>query len=396
MTTIVRLRESDRARPVRLTGEQARRLAAAGVVEVRPGAGAGTWLLRSDRTVGAARIGDVELYVEPKLPVGNLLFLLGYARDPKGWRKHRVPATDADGLMPALADALWRQIDQAIRPGLPQGYRTTEATSTVLRGRIRETRQLGRWPGRPVPLEIRYDEFTADIPENRILAGAVERMLRVPGIRPESRRMLRHLSAVFAEVSPLWPGQPTPAWIPTRTNTRLWPALRLAELVLSGRSIDVRTGHVAVNGLLIDLATLFEEFVTASLRAALQSRFGGLLIAQANGHLDHGRRIAVRPDLVWKKNGRVIAVADAKYKRHTPTADMYQMLAYCTAYGLPRGHLVYAAGGTPSRHVVRNAGTEIVCHFLDLGRAPADLLTEVNRLAEEIARTETTMASSIR
>jgi 5-methylcytosine-specific restriction enzyme subunit McrC len=396
VTAIVRLRESDRARPVRLTGEQARRLAAVSVLEVRPGAGVDTWMLRADRIVGAARVGDVELYIEPKLPVGNLLFLLGYARGPKSWRKQSLPLAESDGLMPALASALWRQIDQAVRAGLPQGYRTAEATSTVLRGRIREARQLGRWPGRPLPLEIWYDEFTADIPENQILAGAVERMLRVPGIPPESRRMLRHLSVVFAGVNPIRPGRPMPAWIATQVNARLWPALRLAELVLSGKSIDVRTGHVTANGLLIDLATLFEEFLTVALRVAILSRSGGSLVAQATGHLDHGRRISVRPDLVWRKNGQVVAVVDAKYKRHTPTADMYQMLAYCTTYGLPQGYLVYAAGGSPLRHVVRNAGTEIACHFLDLARTPDELLAQIDRLAEEIARAETTVAAPVR
>jgi hypothetical protein len=38
------------------------------------------------------------------------------------------------------------------------------------------------------------------------------------------------------------------------------------------------------------------------------------------------------------------------------------MLAYCTALGLDRGHLVYAKGAAePYRHVVRGAGIES-CH----------------------------------
>jgi 5-methylcytosine-specific restriction enzyme subunit McrC len=387
VTTTIRLREAAPARPVRLTGEQARRLAASGLVEVRPGAGPGGWLLRADRVVGAARVGDVELYLAPKVPVGNLLFLLGYSRDPRAWRDQTIPVATASGLVAGLADALWRQIERAVRPGLAQGYRTADVTSTVLRGRIREGAQLGRWPGRPLPLEIRYDELTVDIAENRILTSAVDRMIRVPGVSPESVRMLRHLSGRFTGVTRLAAGEPVPAWTPSRINARLQTALRLAELVLAGRSVDAHPGPVHSNGFLLDLAVVFERFLTVALREALRDRHGGRLVAQAGTHLDHGRRIRVRPDLTWRRDGRVVSVVDAKYKRQMPAADAYQMLAYCTAHGLHSGHLVYASGDETVRHAVRNSGTTIHCHSLDLGLVPDALLARVDRVANEIAVT---------
>ena len=53
----------------------------------------------------------------------------------------------------------------------------------------------------------------------------------------------------------------------------------------------------------------------------------------------------MNPDLVWYRGGEALAVIDAKYKAEKvagyPNADLYQMLAYCTALGLPAGHLVY-------------------------------------------------------
>lgn len=115
-------------------------------------------------------------------------------------------------------------------------------------------------------------------------------------------------------------------------------------------------------------------------------RYGVKLIAQSAGHLDLDRRIGVRPDLTWRHGGRVVAVIDAKYKRQMPAADAYQMLAYCTAYGLTEGHLVYPTGGPLRRHVIRNANTNLICHFLDLGQDPAELLGAVDRTAEVIAR----------
>jgi len=80
-------------------------------------------------------------------------------------------------------------------------------------------------------------------------------------------------------------------------------------------------------------------------------------------------------------------VFDAKYKvddaaGRYPNADLYQMLAYCTVLGLPRGWLVYAGGGRPLERLVRNTGIRIVEWPLDLGVPPWELLGQIRVLAE--------------
>lgn len=52
------------------------------------------------------------------------------------------------------------------------------------------------------------------------------------------------------------------------------------------------------------------------------------------------------PDLISYRDGRPVAVVDAKYKDESPipNADLYQLLAYTTGLGLQHGHLVYANG----------------------------------------------------
>ncbi|WFE41491.1 restriction endonuclease [Micromonospora sp. WMMD998] len=396
--TVIHLREAGPAVPVRLDVDAARRLAAAGVVDVRPGPAAGVWAVRAGRKVGAARIGGIELHIEPKVPIARLLFLAGYARNPTGWRDETVPLTEHAGLVPALAAALWRQTDRALREGLLQGYRTVDATSSILRGRLRETAQLGRRAGLPLPLEIRHDEYTVDIPESRILATAVDRMLRVPGIDAASRRMLRHLAARLAGITRLRPGEPAPQWHRTRLNERLVTALRLAELVLSDASVEAGRGSVPTNALLLDMWRVYENFLSVALRAAIESRHGGTVTFQTRHHLDDRCRLELRPDLVWRRSRTEVgAVVDAKYKADTAREDAYQMLAYCVAYGLSRGHLVYAFGEhPPTRHVVRNAGIEIVCHTLDLGADPPQLLAHIESLADEVTREDPSWTVALR
>lgn len=118
-------------------------------------------------------------------------------------------------LLPALAHAVERQIDRALRQGLLQGYRSTEETALVVRGRIRETDQIRRHFGATLPVEVTYDEFTTDIAENRLLRAAVEKLLRLPGIPREVRRRLLHQRTRLADVTPLVRGQLLPAWRPS-------------------------------------------------------------------------------------------------------------------------------------------------------------------------------------
>lgn len=84
-----------------------------------------------------------------------------------------------------------------------QGYRTVEEALPLLRGRLREADQLRQRLA--VPLEVRYDDYTVDIPENRILLTAARRLLRVPGLPLATHAGLRQLlttdSSILSPVS---------------------------------------------------------------------------------------------------------------------------------------------------------------------------------------------------
>ena len=389
--TSVLLDEVGLAAELRLAPEQGRALAASGVVKATPSPyDAGVWQVGAAGKVGTARVRDIEIRIRPKVPIARLLFLVGYSLHAAAWRPETVPVAEAADLIPVVAQALWRQTERAIHQGLLPGYVTVEESSPVLRGRLRESEQLHRHHGLPLPLEIRHDEFTIDIPENQILRTACERMLLVPRVDPESQRMLRRLLRDFADVTRLSRGDPVPRWQPTRLNSRYHPALRLAELVLHATSVEHGPGGVAVNGFLLDMPRLFEDFVTVALREALVARYGGRVSGQDRSYFDEAAQVALRPDIVWKIGGSAVAVIDAKYKAEKPAgypnADLYQLLAYCTVLGLRHGHLIYAKGNeNPARHVVRRSGIVIFCHAIDLDQPPDLMLARMSDLAGQIA-----------
>ena len=138
---------------------------------------------------------------------------------------------------------------------------------------------------------------------------------------------------------------------------------------------------------------VFEQFLYVALGEALglserQWRRGKSLT------LDEDNRISMKPDLSWWPSGiagnasRPDFVGDAKYKKLEPErfehADIYQMLAYCTAADLPSGLLVYAGSGESSAHKIKHTDRTIEVASLDLTGTSAEILDEVRRLAERV------------
>lgn len=383
-----------------LTPQQARALAATGAVTAVPGWDAGTWTVTAASWVGVLHTEGVEVRIRPRIAIARLIFLLGYTQDPRAWREDPVGLDDQADLWPAMAQVFVRQANRALERGLLQGYRTEESAHLVLRGRLREADQLRLHPGLAVPLEVRFDEYDVDIAENQLLRAATQRLLKLPRMPPAAVRHLRQVRSKLADVSALVAGQPLPPTRPSRLNARYQPALVLARMVLRARSIDVLNAGVRATGFLVDMNTLFEDFVTVSLTEALAAD-GGRCVPQSHHVLDEAHLVKLRPDLVWfARGGAPAAVVDAKYKAQAstgyPNADVYQLLAYCTALRLRVGHLVYAEGEGLTKTVrINHAGITVNQHALDLTSPAPVILAQIAALADEMRRDAVPLLSSI-
>lgn len=385
------LTEGAPAQTVQLTIAEARALNDLGIAVATPNLDDGLFDVVAAAKVGAVSIGERQVLVRPKITdINRLIFMLGYARNPKIWREDPVHVDFADELLPAVAEAFARIASRAVEQGLLQGYRTVNDALPVLRGRMLAGEQMSRRYGFPVPIAVEYDDFTVDIAENQLLAMATRRLLSVPRISASARRQLQRLRHTLMEISVPARGAPRPHWQPTRLNARYHAALPLAEIILAAESFEHHLGSLRITGYMFDMWSIFEDFVTVAISESLR-RFGWECERQARLQLDERRDVDMEPDLLCRSGGVVTAVLDAKYKAERPAgfpnADLYQMLAYCTVLGLNEGHLVYAKGNEVGRtHTVQRAGVVIHCRALDLALEPAALLTQVDQLADAIVK----------
>lgn len=385
------LRENQTTSAVELNSDELRiiREIAPGI-RLSPALTPGAYDVTPGAIVGAIQLGERTIVIEPKVDVERLMFLLGYATDPKGWRVSHVGLTAERNLMVALIPIFLRLTEAALARGLLQGYRTQDEASTTIRGRIRFDDQMRRHGTVLLPVEIRYDDFTEDIDENRLLRAATHVLRRLPVAEEEQRRRLRALDSKLEQVSLVrYPRSRVAQPTITRLNLRYAPALHLAQLILQNASLELRHGEITSTALLFNMNRVFEDFVVVALRTALHADATHFPQGCKGRHLrmDEAQHVNLKPDLSLWRGGRCVFVGDAKYKRVSAEGiehpDLYQLLTYTVAAQLPVGLLIYAAGEADEiEHVVVPIGKRLLVRTLDLTGTPERMLGQIQQLAQ--------------
>jgi len=341
--------------------------------------------------IGLINTGEQIIHIAPKIGISRALFLITYALNPKNWQNTHTPASDDLLLNEAIAIPFIHHTHNATRRHLLHGYQSIDDTLHGIKGRIRFNDQLRRHQRLTVPIEVAYDEHTPDINENRILLAALLKLRRLQRLPQDQQHQLNRLIRNFADVTPTTYNRhhiPTPHI--NRLNEHYAPALALAELILTNRTLELAPGTTTSNSLLFDMATVFETFVHTALREALNLTPHEFPRANHQRlYLDTNRQIRLEPDITWWQHGTCTLIGDIKYKKTLSgdgnNADLYQALAYANATKLNNATLIYANTENPTATHATIDGTTIHIEALNLDGTPDEILHEINELASRIA-----------
>ena len=389
------LREYVKSAPVRLSVIERDRLRdVLRSLTIEPAFGEdGAYSLTPSSIIGALEIGDLSVSILPKLDISRVLFLASYAMGAFKLREiDRFNFEDAASLVEALALALTTAARRAFASGLIHGYRTEEEAIHIIRGRVRIAEQIRRRFGVPLPLEVRYDEFTDDITANRLVKAAAARLGRMRVRSSRSRAGLRWVGARLANVSLVeFPANAVSEVAFDRLNAHYREVVALSRLVLRHASFEAGRGGNRAPGFLMDMNKVFQDFVTQALRETLCVSERTFRADDYIPHvtLDEAGRVLLKPDLSWWDGRTCTFVGDAKYKQikdeRVPNADLYQLLAYATALNLPGGLLIYAQGEEePVVHQIRYAGKRLEIAALDLSGTIDEMLAGIGKLAKRV------------
>ena len=378
----------------RLNASELRALLEAGNLglSVAPTPNEGVYVLKPESTVGAVEVGQLSVLIRPKIGIPQLVSLACYTIGKVRFQETDFDFPEETALPDAIALLLTRAARRAFSRGLLHGYRTEEEALHTVRGRIRFDDQIRRRAGFPLPVEVRYDEFTDDILPNRLVKAAV---MRLGGMRLRSREArvgLGWVAAMLDSVSLVaFPAKDVPEVPFDRLNEHYRGVVTLARLILRHGAFESGRGAVRAGGFLMDMNQVFQEFVTAALREALGVSERELCSDRgmpSRVTLAEENRVRLEPDLSWWNGTVCTFVGDVKYKRvdgSVPNADLYQLLAYATALDLPGGLLVYAQDERElATYTVRHSGKRLHIAALDISGTLEEVLDRIEGLAGKV------------
>jgi 5-methylcytosine-specific restriction enzyme subunit McrC len=317
--------------------------------------------VRLAQYAGLVRLDGRILEVLPKVGDtadgrGTALRLLRLAHDlPLHTQGAAAHDLRRDSLLDVFVQAFLEQVSALVRRGLARRYLQREDDLRVIRGRLLLTRQAGTHAMRIDRLACRYDELTIDNPWNQVLKAALGAVRPYLGSVAAGRHWFE-LSAVFDEVMTVAdPVSALDALRPDRQVAHYAPALRWARWLLRLLAPNLRAGTADAPDLLFDMNRLFEAAVARTLGAGARG-FGATLSAQDSGRFlasaddGYSRHYGLRPDLVVRRDGEVVAVGDTKWTAlpagpsgHLvpPEAHVYQIHAYASVYPCEDFALIY-------------------------------------------------------
>lgn len=312
---------------------------------------AGQWQLTAQGWIGHIPLTpDLHLALQPKVPLVNVFRMLEYA--------YRLPFEIGDGLIHAqslaefyerLAHILARRVLDRNRQGLYRAYLPQTERLPYLRGRL-DGRQVGQRPGQ-VKLDCHYEENTADIEDNQILAWTLYTIARsgmcTERVLPAVRRAYRALQGVVT----LRPYQAEACLgrLYNRLNDNYQPMHALCRFFLEQSGPGHQLGDRTMLPFLVDMARLYELFVAEWLTAHLPPHLR--LAVQEKIDIGQVHNLYFNIDLVLYEadTGAVRCVLDTKYKAaERPAADdIHQMISYAHTKGCSEAILIYP---TPLSH----------------------------------------------
>lgn len=243
--------------------------------------------------------------------------------------------------------------------GLARHYHAIEDNLACLKGRLLFPQHLRLNLANQARFYVRYDEFSADRPANRLIRSAIHKLM--PVVRqPENEQLLYQLRLCFDE-------------IPLSTQRQQWqndwdkhridrsmphydPVMPWIRLFLFGHGLATYKGKHVNQSLLFPMEEVFEDFVSHHFRKnqkqfSVRTQGPQKPLARLEGK---DEAFQMKPDISltsFDNPDNVIYILDTKWKRINQNAsdskrgisqtDMYQLYSYGKKYGCEKVALIY-------------------------------------------------------
>lgn len=298
------------------------------VVSVVPD-GPDQYRVRVHDCVGVVALSGVRIYVEPKIPIDHFNYIARFSLSAASRGiEDRVSLESGAGFLDLVANWFIEELSALVRKGPLRGYKEKEDSLSYLKGSIDIRRSMANVLSGRLELESRFEDFSFDTWENRLLATALNSPVIDDASSQGSGSKVALLKRYFRDVPTM---QDFSEVGDLATSPRHYQgALGLALSLVRGSGRSLNDGKQVARSFLVRTPLLMEAGIRQIIAKGVQPvrivRGGRQLLPTS---------LRVNPDI---EATSVPFTADVKYKVQSHAwarADLAQAVFFATAYGSP-------------------------------------------------------------
>ena len=315
--------------------------------------------------------------ISPKKTKNIFLEMLGYLDDIafKDFNLSQLE-TGKLNILEIFIKMFLNEVTSLTKQGLKSAYKNIESNERFYKGKLMTTQDIKHNSIIREKFFVRYDEFSLDRPENRIIKSTLrllmsvtrERLNRIQAMRllnfldgvPCSKDYERDLSKCSSD----------------RGMKHYNKTLTWCQIFLKGNSFTSFSGNKVAIALLFPMEKVFESYITKKIQRLTGNEVDMWRQDHRYSLFDRpNNAFSLRPDIVLGKKGETIVI-DTKWKLLTSTmnnfgisqSDMYQMYAYSKKYNAKEIILIYPKSDLPNNTInyTSEDGVKVSVKFIDL------------------------------
>jgi 5-methylcytosine-specific restriction enzyme subunit McrC len=302
--------------------------------------------VRTTSFVGRLSLGEVTITVRPKLPGAPFLSLLRYAYGLRHLALYNPVeyASEKWAFQDLLVQQLATEVSKLLARGVHREYDRIHEQLANPRGRIDFDRLIEAQHRDRASLPCIHYPRTEDTVLNQIiLAGLAHATRLVTSLELRSRvsRLVKSMSESISLKTLTFALLDRGRQAIDRRTMAYQPILSLIELLVEGEgvSFNEKNNRIQLPGFLFDMNRFFQTLISRFLHDHLEdyeiqdeSRLKNLFCYDSDRNPWKRRAPVQKPDFVIRRNGRIEAILDAKYRdlwaKSLPREMLYQLALY--------------------------------------------------------------------
>ena len=285
-----------------------------------------------------------------------------------------------------------QEVRQLIKRGIKLDYVIKEDNQKFLKGKLLTSYHIKKNLVHKERFYVAFDEFHPNRPENRLIKAALLKLLRVT-MNSKNIKDIKQLLGSFEMVEPSVNYTKDFSRVKIDRTTKEYTILiQWTKVFLMNKSFTTFSGESISKSLLFPMEKVFESYITFYIKKIFGNDGWDVSSQDKSYYLfnEPRRRFALRPDIVCKKDNRVI-IMDTKWKNLLNDegknygilqSDMYQMYAYSKKYQTSEIWLLYPLNDEISSYneIKFDSGDETIVrvHFVDVANIE-ESLKDLNR-----------------